>query len=56
MSDEMRMDSPFSGHFTMGRLWKITLPSIVMMVFTSIYGVTDGFLCPTLRERPPLPR
>lgn len=43
MSDEMRMDSPFSGHFTMGRLWKITLPSIVMMVFTSIYGVTDGF-------------
>ena len=43
MSDELRMDGPFSGHFTMGRLWKITLPSMIMMVFTSIYGVTDGF-------------
>lgn len=43
MSGEKQMNSPFSGHFTMGRLWKITRPSIIMMVFTSIYGVTDGF-------------
>ena len=32
-----------SDHFTYGRLLKFTLPSIVMMIFTSIYGVVDGF-------------
>lgn len=31
-----------SDHFTYGRLIKFILPSIVMMVFTSIYGVVDG--------------
>ena len=31
-----------SDHFTFGRLLHFTLPSIVMMVFTSIYGVVDG--------------
>lgn len=32
-----------SDHFTFGRLIRFTLPSIVMMVFTSIYGVVDGY-------------
>ena len=32
-----------SDHFTYGRLLRFTLPSILMMVFTSIYGVVDGF-------------
>ena len=32
-----------SDHFTYGRLARFVLPSIVMMVFTSIYGVVDGF-------------
>lgn len=32
-----------SDHFTYGRLLKFTLPSILMMIFTSIYGVVDGF-------------
>ena len=32
-----------SDHFTYGKLLRFTLPSIVMMVFTSIYGVVDGF-------------
>lgn len=32
-----------SDHFTIGRLLRYTLPSIIMMVFTSIYGVVDGF-------------
>lgn len=32
-----------SDHFTYGNLFRFTLPSIVMMVFTSIYGVVDGF-------------
>lgn len=32
-----------SDHFTYGRLLRFTLPSICMMIFTSIYGVVDGF-------------
>lgn len=32
-----------SGKFTYKRLIAFTLPSVVMMVFTSIYGVVDGF-------------
>ena len=32
-----------SDHFTYPKLFRFTLPSIVMMVFTSIYGVVDGF-------------
>ena len=32
-----------SDHFTCRRLLRFTLPSIVMMIFTSIYGVVDGF-------------
>ena len=36
------MNSTFSGHFGYRRLLRVTLPSIVMMIFTSIYGVVDG--------------
>lgn len=32
-----------SDHFTLGRLFRFCLPSVVMMVFTSIYGVVDGY-------------
>ncbi len=32
-----------SDHFTVRRLLRFTFPSIIMMVFTSIYGVVDGF-------------
>lgn len=32
-----------SDHFTFKKLLKFTLPSIIMLVFTSIYGVVDGF-------------
>lgn len=32
-----------SDHFTCRRLLRFTLPSIVMLIFTSIYGVVDGF-------------
>ncbi|MBQ2662029.1 MAG: MATE family efflux transporter [Clostridia bacterium] len=31
-----------SDHFSYSRLLRFTLPSIIMMVFTSIYGVVDG--------------
>lgn len=32
-----------SDHFTFGKLMRFTLPSIIMMVFTSIYSIVDGF-------------
>lgn len=31
-----------SDNFTYGRLLRFTLPSVAMMIFTSIYGVVDG--------------
>ena len=31
-----------SDHFTYGRLLRFVFPSIVMMIFTSVYGVVDG--------------
>lgn len=37
------MKIQLSDHFTYKRLLRFTLPSIVMMIFTSIYGVVDGF-------------
>ncbi len=32
-----------SDHFTYRKLLRFVLPSIIMMIFTSIYGVVDGF-------------
>ncbi|RHT78026.1 MATE family efflux transporter [Clostridium sp. AM28-20LB] len=32
-----------SDHFGFGRLIRFTIPSILMMIFTSIYGVVDGY-------------
>lgn len=37
------MNIQLSEHFTYSKLIRFTIPSIVMMVFTSIYGVVDGF-------------
>ena len=37
------MNIALSDHFTYKRLLRFTLPSIAMMIFTSIYGVVDGF-------------
>lgn len=37
------MEIKLSDHFTYGRLFRFVIPSIVMMIFTSIYGVVDGF-------------
>ena len=36
------MKIQLSDHFTYQRLLHFCLPSIVMMIFTSIYGVVDG--------------
>ena len=38
----MKTKIQLSDHFTYKKLLRFTLPSIVMMVFTSIYGVVDG--------------
>ena len=37
------MEIKLSDHFTYKRLLRFVLPSIGMMIFTSIYGVVDGF-------------
>lgn len=37
------MEIKLSDHFTYKRLLRFVLPSIIMMIFTSIYGVIDGF-------------
>ena len=37
------MNIQLSDHFTYGRLLRFTFPSMVMMIFTSIYSVVDGF-------------
>ncbi|MBQ7025667.1 MAG: MATE family efflux transporter, partial [Peptococcaceae bacterium] len=37
------MHIQLSDHFTYQKLLRFTAPSIMMMIFTSIYGVVDGF-------------
>ena len=37
------MDISISEHFNLKKLFRFVLPSVVMMMFTSIYGVVDGF-------------
>lgn len=36
-------DIRLSDHFTCRRLLRFTLPSVLMMVFTSVYSIVDGF-------------
>ena len=36
------MQIQLSDHFTFKKLIKFTIPSVIMMIFTSIYGVIDG--------------
>ena len=37
------MKIQLSDHFTYGKLFRFTLPSVIMMTFSSIYSVVDGF-------------
>ena len=37
------MNIQLSDHFNYKKMLRFTLPSIIMMIFTSIYGVVDGF-------------
>lgn len=41
MSTKMKIQ--LSDHFNFKKLLRFTLPSIIMLVFTSVYGVVDGF-------------
>ena len=42
-----------SDHFTYQKLLRFVLPSIVMMVFTSIYGVVDGLFVSNFAGKTP---
>lgn len=42
-----------SDHFTYGRLLRFTLPTIGMMIFTSIYSVVDGFFVSNFAGKTP---
>lgn len=37
------MKIQFTDHFNYGRLLRFSFPSIIMMVFTSLYSIVDGF-------------
>ena len=39
----MHEEIKLSDHFTYRRLFRFALPSVGMMIFSSIYGVVDGF-------------
>lgn len=47
------MTAEFSGGFHTRRLLKYAVPSIVMMVFTSIYSVVDGFFVSNFAGKTP---
>ena len=49
----MKQAIQLSDHFTYGRLIRFTLPSIGMMVFTSIYGVVDGYFVSNFAGKTP---
>ena len=45
------MDIKISESFDYKKLLRFTLPSLVMMIFTSIYGVVDGFFVSTFAKK-----
>lgn len=47
------MKIQLSDHFTFGKLLRFSLPSIIMMIFTSIYGVVDGIFVSNFAGKTP---
>lgn len=45
------MNIQLSEHFTYKKLLRFILPSIIMMVFTSIYSVVDGIFVSNFVEK-----
>ena len=44
----MNIQIKLSDHFTYSKLLRFTLPSIIMMIFTSVYSVVDGLFVSNL--------
>ena len=49
----MTMPIRLSDHFSYQKLMRFTLPSMIMMIFTSVYGVIDGFFVSNFVGRTP---
>lgn len=49
----MKSKIQLSDHFGYKRLIRFTIPSVLMMVFTSIYGVVDGFFVSNIVGKTP---
>lgn len=47
------MKIQLSEHFNYGKLVRFTIPSIIMMIFTSIYGVVDGIFVSNFAGKTP---
>ena len=47
------MTIQLSDHFTYSRLLRFTMPSIAMMIFTSIYGIVDGIFVSNFAGKTP---
>ncbi|MBR0309779.1 MAG: hypothetical protein IJQ97_02725 [Paludibacteraceae bacterium] len=50
----MKGPKRLSGHFSYVRLWRFTLPTIGMMIFTSLYGMVDGFFVSNFAGKTPI--
>ena len=50
---EKSMNIQLSDHFTYKKLFRFTLPSIAMMIFSSIYSVVDGFFVSNFAGKTP---
>ena len=49
----MKKRIQLSDHFDYRRLLRFTFPSVIMLVFTSIYGVVDGFFVSNFAGKTP---
>ena len=49
----MKEQIQLSDHFSYGRLIKFVIPSVAMMIFTSIYGVVDGLFVSNFAGKTP---
>lgn len=47
------MEIRLSDHFTYGKLLRFTVPSMIMMIFTSVYGVVDGLFVSNFAGKTP---
>lgn len=48
MSEQKQMKIQLSDHFSYRKLLRFTLPSIVMMIVTSLYSIVDGLFVSNL--------